>query len=39
LKLQPAVTPWDGDELVIPRYAPSQFGLRLADLDLGDGSR
>lgn len=34
-----SVTPWGADELVMPRYAPSQFGLRLADLDLDDGSR
>ena len=28
------ITPWSADDLVVPRFAPSEFQLRLADLDL-----
>ncbi len=28
------ITPWSADDLVVPRFAPSEFALRLADLDL-----
>ncbi|MCX5578115.1 Uma2 family endonuclease [Kaistia terrae] len=34
-----SITPWRAEDLVVPAFAPSQFGLRLADLDLDDGSR
>ncbi|WP_018183634.1 Uma2 family endonuclease [Kaistia granuli] len=34
-----SITPWSADDLVVPAFAPSQFALRLADLDLGEGSR
>jgi Uma2 family endonuclease len=34
-----SITPWGAEDLVVPAFAPSQFGLRLADLDLDDGSR
>ncbi|MCX5515708.1 hypothetical protein C3941_06340 [Kaistia algarum] len=31
-----SITPWGADDLVVPAFAPSEFRLRLADLDLGD---
>lgn len=31
-----SITPWSADDLVVPTFAPSDFALRLADLDLGD---
>ncbi len=34
-----SITPWSADDLVVPALAPSAFALRLADLDLGEGSR
>jgi Uma2 family endonuclease len=34
-----SITPWSADDLVVPAFAPSAFALRLADLDLGEGSR
>lgn len=33
-----SITPWPADDLVVPAFAPAEFALRLADLDLGDGS-
>ena len=33
-----AITPWTAEDLVVPAFAPVEFALRLADLDLGDGS-
>ena len=33
-----SITPWPADDLVVPAFAPVEFALRLADLDLGDGS-
>jgi Uma2 family endonuclease len=33
-----SITPWHADDLVVPAFAPTEFALRLADLDLGDGS-
>jgi len=29
-----SITPWSAEDLVVPRFAPSEFSLRLADLDL-----
>ncbi|WP_035831514.1 Uma2 family endonuclease [Kaistia adipata] len=34
-----SITPWSADDLVVPAFAPTAFALRLADLDLGEGSR
>jgi Uma2 family endonuclease len=34
-----SITPWSADDVVTPAFAPSEFALRLADLDLGEGSR
>jgi Uma2 family endonuclease len=34
-----SITSWSVNERVIPAFAPSEFALRLADLDLGEGSR
>ena len=31
-----AITPWSADELVVPRFAPSEFALRLGDLRIED---
>lgn len=31
-----AITPWSAEDLVVPAFAPSEFALRLADLDLDD---
>ncbi len=28
------ITPWGADDLVVPRFAPGEFQLRLTDLDL-----
>ncbi|WEK49938.1 MAG: Uma2 family endonuclease [Candidatus Kaistia colombiensis] len=33
-----SITPWPAEDLVAPAFAPAKFALRLADLDLGDGS-
>ncbi len=31
-----SITPWSADDLVVPAFAPSDFALRLGDLDLTD---
>jgi Uma2 family endonuclease len=31
-----AITPWSAEELVVPRFAPSEFALRLGDLRIED---
>jgi Uma2 family endonuclease len=31
-----AITPWGADDLVVPAFAPVEFALRLADLDLDE---
>jgi len=31
-----SITPWGGEDLVVPAFAPSEFALRLADFDLGE---
>jgi len=30
-----SITPWTAEDLVVPAFAPAEFALRLADLDLG----
>ncbi len=30
-----SITPWTAQDVVMPAFAPAEFALRLADLDLG----